>query len=302
MKGILLALLLPLGFGAFAQSETTIEVIEAAPDERLTAEELDELLGPIALYPDPLLAALLPAATQPADIVLAVRFLNNGGNPDLIEEQAWPESIKAVAHYPDVIRWLDENLEWTTQVGRCFLIQPVDVMEAIQRLRRYAREQGNLETTPLHIVEVDEDGGEIDILPADPDYFYVPIYQPDYVYKRPAAGAIGSYVSFGSGRRVGQWFNHDWDWRNRRVVTWGKDRFRPRTWWAQSRKDRFQAVQAQAREWCPRLQGGKLPSKFWAERHQQFQRKQPAVAPVFQQNARMSRPAPATSSRAPAGK
>jgi hypothetical protein len=231
-----------------------------APAELFTDGELDLLLGPIALYPDPLIAVLLPAATQSSEIVSVVRFLNAGGDANDIEAQPWSDSVKALAYYAEVIRWMDENIEWTAQVGEAFLKQPEDVMDAIQRLREMARSLGNLQTTPEQIVEVAD--GDIDILPMDPDYVYVPVYEPRVVYSRPAA-AIGG-VRFDGGLSVGGWLRHDWDWGSRRVIVWNNENSRPRTWWTQSRAERFRGQKFD--EWCPRARAGKYPAQFWADR------------------------------------
>lgn len=262
----------------FAQAEA---IPAAAPEAEEQAQlwnmaELDILLGPIALYPDPLLAVLLPAATQPVDIVMAVRYLDRGGDPALIEAQPWDANVKALANYPDVIRWMDENLEWTTQVGHAFLLQPEDVMDTIQRLRRYANTYGNLQTTPQQIVEVDDDG--IDILPADPEVFYVPVYEPRYVYTRPAISGGRQFVTLGPRMSVGTWMAHDWDWRNRRVVMWTRENCRPRAWWSQPRKERFGAT-THFREWCPQPRGGQAPCKFWAARHKSQSGRSVGTAP-----------------------
>ncbi len=223
------------------------------------------MFGPIALYPDPLLAVLLPAATQPGEIVQATRFLNNGGADSEIEAQAWRESVKALAHYPDVVRWLDENLDWTTDVGNAFMYQPVQVMEAIQRLRRIAQSFGNLQTTPEQIVEADADG--IDITPADPEIIYVPVYEPEVVYTRVAPSGWGPFVTFGPRLSVGAWFRNDWDWRGRRVVTWNKTQSRPPAWWSQKRAERFRSME-HFQEWCPRARRGPAQSKWWASRRE----------------------------------
>src|SRR5687767_5568663 len=86
-----------------------------------TPEELDQLLAPIALYPDALIALILPAATVPADIVLAARHLHdNASDRSQIEHRAWDESVKSLTYYPEVVKWMDENLHWTKQVGEAF--------------------------------------------------------------------------------------------------------------------------------------------------------------------------------------
>src|SRR3954462_9189028 len=100
---------------ALDQPEPEIEV------QLFTQPELDVMLGPIALYPDPLIAVLLPATTQPSEIVLAARFWDRVGDVNQIQDQHWSDSVKALAYYPEVVCWLDENLEWTRQVGEAFL-------------------------------------------------------------------------------------------------------------------------------------------------------------------------------------
>src|SRR5207247_351104 len=136
-------------------------------------------------------------------------------------------------YYPEVVRWMDENLEWTTQLGQAFLAQPEDVIDAIQRLRVLAQSLGNLQTTAEQIIETDD--GAIDILPANPDAVYVPTYDPYVVYARPPFFGAGPHIRFGSRQPVGEWLKHDWDWPNRRIVVWSKEQFRPQTWWSKPR-------------------------------------------------------------------
>src|ERR1700690_4096869 len=123
----------------------------------LSGAQLDQLLGPIALYPDPLIAQILPASTLPAQIVLADRYVSGGGDPNQIDQQPWDPSVQALARYTSVLKWMDENLNWTTQAGQAFLNQQSDVMNSIQRLRTSANNLGNLQTTPQQ--QVVNDGG-----------------------------------------------------------------------------------------------------------------------------------------------
>ena len=102
----------------------------------LSYAQLDQLLGPIALYPDPLIAQILPASTLPTQIVLADRYVSGGGDPNQIDQQPWDASVQALARYPNVLKWMDDNLNWTTELGQAFLNQQQDVMDSIQRLRR----------------------------------------------------------------------------------------------------------------------------------------------------------------------
>ena len=146
-----------------------------APEVQLrSGAELDQLLGPIALYPDPLMAQILPAATLPSEIVLADRYVNGGGDPNFIDQQPWDPSVKALARYPTILKWMDDNLAWTTALGQAFLYQQQDVMASIQRLRAQAQALGNLQTTPQENVIIDN--GIIEIVPANPQVIYVPVY------------------------------------------------------------------------------------------------------------------------------
>jgi hypothetical protein len=114
----------------------------------MAAAQLDQLLGPIALYPDPLIAQILPGSTLPTQIVLADRYVSGGGDPNQIDQQPWDPSVQALARYPNVLKWMDDNLNWTTELGQAFLNQQQDVMDSIQRLRQSAYNLSNLQSTP----------------------------------------------------------------------------------------------------------------------------------------------------------
>lgn len=204
-----------------AQSPVPVTTVPVA------ASPLDELVAPIALYPDALVAILLPAATSSSDVVLAARFLNAGNRPDQIDTQPWDDSVKALAHYPDVIKWMDENLAWTQQLGAAYAEQPSEVMAAIQRDRQRARASGVLVDTPQQRVVV-EDGGYIRIVPAQADVIYVPRYEPEIVYvEQPVYYSTDPWITFGIGFGVGWWLSYDCDWRTR--VIW-VDHDRRRHW------------------------------------------------------------------------
>ena len=193
----------------------------------LSYQQLDQLLGPIALYPDPLMALILPASTVPAQIVLADRYVSGGGDPNQIDQQPWDPSVQALARYPDVLKWMDDNLNWTTELGQAFLNQQEDVMDSIQRLRRSAYNVGNLQSTPQQ--QVIDDGGYIEILPVDPQVIYVPVYQPDQVYYQTCYGP--PFITFGIGFPIGVWLNCDFDWGHHHIIVWGRDHPRPPNWW-----------------------------------------------------------------------
>ena len=191
------------------------------PFESFSPEQLDNLLAPIALYPDPLLSQVLLAATFPDQIDEAARWVRGNGSYG-IDDAPWDVSVKAVAHYPTVLYMMDSKLDWTTTVGQAYVNQSTDVMLAVQRLREMARAQGNLFTTPQQ--EVIYQGGYIQIVPASPQYIYVPVYEPSVIYFRRAyyggAWAVGVF-SFTAGFLIGAWLNHDCDWRSHRIYYTG---------------------------------------------------------------------------------
>ncbi len=181
-----------------------------------TPEQLDNLLAPIALYPDPLLAQVLPAATFVDQVQQAAGWVQSNGENG-IDGQYWDVSVKAVAHYPMVIQMMATRIDWTTSVGQAYVNQSTDVMTSVQRLRVSARSQGNLYSTPQQ--QVLYSGGYIQIVPAQPQYIYVPTYDPAVVYVRPhrEAVAIGAVIGFGAGLLIGAWLSRDCDWREHRV-------------------------------------------------------------------------------------
>jgi hypothetical protein len=154
----------------------------------LRPEELDQLLAPIALYPDDLVAQVLSASTYPVEVVQAARFAKE--NAKLKGEQLmaaakdkdWDPSVKAMLQFPEVLAMMDEKLDWTTKLGDAFLSQQRDVMDSIQRLRRKANEAGNLQTTKEQKVIVEQQTQTIIIQPANPQIVYVPAYNPVVVY------------------------------------------------------------------------------------------------------------------------
>lgn len=208
-----LLLLLLLGFwSGHALAQDAL-----AERKLLTPEQIEELVGPIALYPDPLVALILPASTFPSDIVLAARYLNSGGLVDNVTSEPWDDSVRALARYREVIDYLDTHLAWTRSLGNCFLDQRDDLMDAIQLVRARARTAGLLQDTPQQEVIVATD--EIRIVPAEPDVIYVPRYDPTIIYTAGPYyyGYSRPFITFGIGFRVGTWLNFDCDWRSRSV-------------------------------------------------------------------------------------
>lgn len=189
------------------------ETATSAASERLPRAEVEKLVGPIALYPDQLVALILPATTRPSDIVLAARYLERGGDPLATDGQPWEPSVKALAHYREIITLLDEDLAWTSRLGDCFFVQPEDVMGAIQTLRRRAFDAGLLASTAEHEVVVEN--GEIRIVPARAEYVHIPRYDPEILHVgtvRYQPYPWRPFLTFSAGYGVGSWLCYEPDW------------------------------------------------------------------------------------------
>ncbi len=189
---------------------------------QFTQEQLENLVAPIALYPDPLLAQVLLAATFPDQIDEAAREVRAYGSGANIDAAYWDVSVKSVAHYPTVLSMMADKLDWTTTLGQAYAVQSTDVMAAIQRLRRLARTSGYLVTTAQQQI-VDEEGF-LYIYPASPRYIYVPTYDPALVFWRTPGPYVTAAIFFGVGLLIGAWLNHDCDWRHHNVYYHGWDR------------------------------------------------------------------------------
>jgi uncharacterized membrane protein YgcG len=191
----------------------------------LSPQQLQELVAPIALYPDALVAQILAASAYPTQIVEAQRFLQQ--NPTLkgadlgaqVDKQDWDPSVKALTQFPSVLADLDKNLSWTSTLGDANMNQQSDVMDAVQFMRQKAEQAGNLKTTPQQTVA--NQGTNVVIQPADPQVVYVPDYDPELVYGYPVGiwpgfypwwGVGGPYLSFGVGFGIGPFFGFGWGW------------------------------------------------------------------------------------------
>jgi hypothetical protein len=208
----------------------------------LRAEQLDQLLAPIALYPDALLAQILMAATYPLEIVKANRWLQDPRHAALssdqlaaaLEDATWDPSIKALVIFPQILMMMDGNLDWTEELGAAFVGQQADVMDAVQRLRQQAAAAGTLWSNEQQ--RVTEEGQGIVIEPANPGYIYPPLYNPALVYgpwpspeyppldiEPPdynADFAVPFGIGFGAGFAV---VKKLWPWR---AFDWGQRRIR----------------------------------------------------------------------------
>jgi len=201
---------------------------------KIPAEQLDSLVAPIALYPDPLLAQTLVASTYPLELVQLQQWLEKHKNlkdkalVDAVKKESWDPSIQAMAALPDVVKRLADDIQWTTDLGNAFLAQQSEVMDAVQRMRKKAQEKGNLKSTEQQKVEtkVVESKQVIVVEQASPQVVYVPSYDPVVVYGAaypyypyppiyyPSAGyyAAGMAISFGVGVAMGAAWGGGWGW------------------------------------------------------------------------------------------
>jgi uncharacterized protein DUF3300/endosialidase-like protein len=237
---ILIALLWSVPFGAMAQQPAT-----APTQPLLKPAELDQLLAPIALHPDPLLSEILIASTYPLEVVQADRWAKSNKAPKgdafttALGKQSWDDSVKSLVQVPSVLAMMSEQLEWTQKLGDAVLAQQADVMDAIQRLRGRARANGKLESTKEQTVTVKTEDQKqyVVIEPASPTEISVPYYEPaavygdwpypDYApyYFPPPYGyipgaALATGVAFAAGVAVRHafWGNCDWGRGNINIV------------------------------------------------------------------------------------
>ena len=201
----------------------------------LNAVQLEQLVAPIALYPDALVAQVLVASTYPAQVMEADRWRQEQGytTPDQIaygaDTQPWDPSVKALTAFPQVLAQLDRNLQWTTDLGNAYYNQPQDVLEAVQVMRRRSQAAGYLRSTPQEAVRYDE--GNIQLVAADPQVVYVPTYNPWAVYGDPVSpypgfsllDAVGGFlesgvIRYGLGIALSAFGRTPWGW-----LAWGLD-------------------------------------------------------------------------------
>ena len=204
-----------------------------APRSQLSSEKLQQLVAPIALYPDSLVAQVLAASTYPEQVVVANRWVQ--AHPELkgealgkaVDQQPWDPSIKALAAFPSVLGSMDKNLSWTSSLGDAYYNQQEDVMDAVQVMRKRAQGAGTLKTTPQQTIAAQ--GSTLTIESANPEIVYVPEYDPWSIYGIPMAVWPGWYeypgiwfggpnLSFGIGFGVGFYGGFAWGWPH-----WGFD-------------------------------------------------------------------------------
>ncbi len=237
-KQVFVVLLCCLLVGFTAQADAYGSISQSndqppAPPVQQPPQELQQLVAPIALYPDALVAQILAASTYPTQIVEAERWLQR--HSDLkgdklakeVDKQDWDPSVKAMAQFPSVLENMDKNLSWTSSLGEAYVTQPQDVTDAVQTLREEARKAGQLNTNEQE--KVTTQGNTIIIEPANPEVVYVPAYDPWLVYGAPIVAYPGWYpvpgifwggvgLSFGIGFGIGYFGGFGWGWGH-----WGYD-------------------------------------------------------------------------------
>ena len=210
---------------------------QPAADEQAASippEQLESLVAPIALYPDPLLSQTLVASTYPLEIIQLQQWLEKNKTlkdkalADAVQKEPWDASIQAMAALPDVVKQLAENIKWTTDLGNAFLAQQSDVMDAVQRMRKKAQKGGNLKSSEQQKVETKEVASKqvIIIEQQNPEVVYVPSYNPTVVYGAPAYPyppiaypppgyyAAGMALSFGIGIAMGAAWGGGWGYNS----------------------------------------------------------------------------------------
>jgi hypothetical protein len=165
---------------------------EGPPPAKLSAKQLEELVGRIALYPDDLLAIVLPASTFPLDIVQAERFLQKLKKDSKLQpDSRWDQSVRSLLNYPEVVTMMSQDLDWTQNLGEAVVGQQEEVMKAIQAFRGKASKAGNLKTDEKQIIVQEKE--TIKIVPANPEVIYVPQYQPSTVVVYQSAPVYSYY-------------------------------------------------------------------------------------------------------------
>jgi uncharacterized membrane protein YgcG len=221
---LILLLVLCMAAWVFAQDK------EQGTEKKFKQEELDQMLAPIALYPDELLVQMMVASTYPLEIVQAARWVSSKENKALkgdqltaaLEKQDWDPSVKSLVNFPQVLAMMNEKLDWTIKLGDAFLASEKDVMDTVQKLRLKAQEAGNLKSTEQQKVIVQEK--IIVIEPTNPTYVYVPSYDPAIVfgvwwypayppyYYYPYYGYYAPWYGFALGAAWGYaWAHYNWN-------------------------------------------------------------------------------------------
>jgi hypothetical protein len=230
---MLVSILLLAAYPPSLVAQAPLQAPSGPTYEQQTPEQLQQLVAPIALYPDSLVAQILAASTFPEQVVDADRWVQE--HPDLqgealaqaVDQQVWDPSVKALVAFPSVLGNMDKNLSWTSSLGDAYFNEEQGVMDAVQAMRRRALESDHLHSTPEQTVTTE--GSDIEIEPVSPDIVYVPAYDPWIVYGGPIAAwpnwypypgiwHDGAVIFFGNGFGTGFYGGYGWGWRH-----WGCD-------------------------------------------------------------------------------
>src|SRR4051812_27650978 len=229
---VCIAALVPGEALAYAYPQATTPAASSAQSAPIPADQLDSLVAPVALYPDPLLAQVLAASSYPLEIIQLQQWLDKNKGlkdkqlADAVAKQPWDPSVQALAPLPEVVKRLADDIAWATDLGNAFLAQQSEVMDAVQRMRKKAQDKGNLKTTEQQKVEtqVIESKQVIVIEPANPQVVYVPTYDPVVIYGPPVYPyppiyyppawyyPAGMAISFGMGMMMGAFWSGGWGW------------------------------------------------------------------------------------------
>jgi hypothetical protein len=229
-----------------ARAQNAATPAQAQTEQNLSKGQVEQLVAPIALYPDPLLTQVLMASTYPLEVVEAARWSHDNAAvkgaalQDALQAQSWDPSVKALTAVPQTLQMMNDKLDWTQQLGDAFLAQQQDVLAAVQTLRAEAQAAGNLQSTPQQVVTVAPAPADVAapgilrpivIEPVNPDVYYVPVYDPavaygawsypDYppFYWSPPGFVASNVVSFAAGVAVGSaiWGGCDW-WQHNVII------------------------------------------------------------------------------------
>ncbi|MDR3739222.1 MAG: DUF3300 domain-containing protein [Terracidiphilus sp.] len=209
-----------------AQANDYAPQAQGNAQQPISPTDLTQLIAPIALYPDTLVAQILTASTYPAQVSAAAQWVQSMGNAPAQQiaaganaQTGWDPSVKALTAFPQVLSWMAQNMPWTTALGNAYYNQPQDVMDTLQVMRQRAQDAGTLQSTPQQ--QVYEDQGAINIAPANPEVVYVPTYDPWEVYGSPInpypgfayyGPYDGGYYGFGPAVYLDAWSGWNWGW------------------------------------------------------------------------------------------
>jgi hypothetical protein len=221
-------------FLAFSMAMTTVRSASAQDKKNFSSEQLDQMLAPIALYPDALLSQVMMAASYPLEVVEAARW--SKANPALkgdaavtaVKDKPWDVSVTSLVAFPDVLQQMSEHLDWTQNLGDAMIEQQQDVADSVQRLRAKASAAGNLQSTPQQAVTTQGSGDQLQyvIAPTNPEVIYVPSYNPSWAYGTwpypasppvyyPLAGALARGFFWGVGFAAAGAMFGGWNWGGR---------------------------------------------------------------------------------------